>query len=99
MNTFPPLPPFTKETARQKAQAAEAAWNTRIPERVALAYTEDSEWRNRAEFVNGRPAIIEVLRRKWARERDYRLRKNVWDFTGNRMDVRFEYEFRTETGW
>src|SRR5690349_5323313 len=84
MNSFPPLPPFTEETARQKVQAAEAAWNTRIPERVALAYTEDSEWRNRAEFVNGRPAIIELLRRKWARELDYRLRKELWAFTSNR---------------
>ncbi len=98
MNTFPPLPPFTKETARQKAQAAEAAWNTRIPERVALAYTEDSEWRNRAEFVHGRPAIIELLRRKWARELDYRLRKELWAFTGNRIAVRFEYEFHDDTG-
>ena len=72
MNCRPPLPPFTEETARQKVQAAEAAWNTRFPERVALAYTEDSEWRNRAEFVNGRQATIDLLRRKWARELDYR---------------------------
>jgi len=98
MNTFPPLPPFTEETARQKVLAAEAAWNTRIPERVALGYTEDCEWRNRAEFVNGRPAIIELLRRKWARELDYRLRKELWAFTGNRIAVRFEYEFHDDTG-
>jgi uncharacterized protein len=98
MNTRPPLPPFTEETARQKVQAAEAAWNTRNPERVALAYTEDSEWRNRSEFMHGRPAIIEFLRRKWARELDYRLRKELWAFTGNRIAVRFEYEFHDATG-
>ncbi|MBL9172041.1 MAG: nuclear transport factor 2 family protein [Verrucomicrobiales bacterium] len=98
MNTRPPLPPFTEETARQKVQLAEDAWNSRDPERVALAYTEDSEWRNRSEFINGRPAIIELLRRKWARELDYRLRKELWAFTGNRIAVRFEYEFHDETG-
>jgi nuclear transport factor 2 (NTF2) superfamily protein len=98
MNTRPPLPPFTEETARQKIQLAEDAWNSRDPERVALAYTEDSEWRNRSEFVNGRPAIIEFLRRKWSRELDYRLRKELWAFTGNRIAVRFEYEFRDDTG-
>lgn len=98
MNTRPPLPPFTEETARQKVQLAEDAWNSRDPERVALAYTEDSEWRNRSEFVNGRPAIIEFLRRKWARELDYRLRKELWAFTGNRIAVRFEYEFHDVTG-
>ncbi len=98
MNTFPPLPPFTEETARQKVLAAEAAWNTRIPERVALGYTEDSEWRNRAEFVKGRRAIIDLLRRKWARELDYRLKKELWAFTGNRIAVRFEYEFHDDTG-
>ncbi len=98
MNTRPPLPPFTEETARQKVQLAEDAWNTRDPERVALAYTEDSEWRNRSEFVNGRQAIIELLRRKWARELDYRLRKELWAFTGNRIAVRFEYEFHDATG-
>lgn len=98
MNTRPPLPPFTEETARQKVQLAEDAWNSRNPERVALAYTEDSEWRNRSEFVNGRPAIIELLQRKWARELDYRLRKELWAFTGNRIAVRFEYEFHDVTG-
>jgi nuclear transport factor 2 (NTF2) superfamily protein len=98
MNTRPPLPPFTEETARQKVQLAEDAWNTRNPERVALAYTEGSEWRNRSEFVNGRPAIIGLLQRKWARELDYRLRKELWAFTGNRIAVRFEYEFHDATG-
>ena len=98
MNTRPPLPPFTEETARQKVQLAEDGWNSRDPERVALAYTENSEWRNRSEFVNGRPAIIELLRRKWARELDYRLRKELWAFTGNRIAVRFEYEIHDATG-
>ena len=98
MNTRPPLPPFTEETARQKVQLAEVAWNSRDPERVALAYTEDSEWRNRSEFVNGRPAIIDFLTRKWARELDYRLRKELWAFTDNRIAVRFEYEFHDITG-
>lgn len=94
----PPLPPFTEETARQKVQAAEDAWNTRDPERVALAYTEDSEWRNRDEFFSGRPAIIEFLRRKWAREQEYKLRKSLWAFTGNRISVKFEYESRDPSG-
>ena len=94
----PPLPPFTEETALQKVQLAEDGWNSRDPERVALAYTEDSEWRNRIEFVNGRPAIIELLKRKWARELDYRLRKELWGFRGNRIAVRFEYEFHDAAG-
>jgi hypothetical protein len=98
MNTRPPLPPFTEETARQKVQLAEDAWNSRNPERVALAYTEDSEWRNRSEFVNGRPAIIDFLTRKWTRELDYRLRKELWAFTNNRIAVRFEYEFHDAAG-
>ena len=98
MNVRPPLPPFTEVTARQKVQLAEDGWNSRNPDRVALAYTEDSEWRNRSEFVNGRPAIIELLRRKWARELDYRLRKELWAFTGNRIAVRLEYEFHDTTG-
>ena len=98
MNNRPPLPPFTEETARLKVQLAEDGWNSRDPERVALAYTEDSEWRNRSEFVNGRPAITELLRRKWARELDYRLRKELWAFTGNRIAVRFEYEFHDDSG-
>jgi len=94
----PPLPPFTEETARQKVQAAEDAWNTRDPERVALAYTVDSEWRNRDEFFSGRAAIVEFLRRKWSRELDYRLRKELWCFTDNRISVRFEYECRDPSG-
>ena len=98
MNTRPPLPPFTEETARQKIQLAEDGWTSRDPQRVALAYTEDSEWRNRSEFITGRPAIVEFLRAKWARELDYRLRKELWAFTGNRIAVRFEYEFHNAAG-
>ena len=94
----PPLPPFTEASARQKVQAAEDAWNSRNPERVALAYTEDTEWRNRSEFVNGRAQVVEFLRRKWAREHDYRLRKELWAFAGNRIAVRFEYEFHDDAG-
>ena len=98
METKPPLPPFTLETAKAKIQAAVNAWNTRDPERVALAYTEDSEWRNRHEFVNGRDEIREFLKRKWARELDYRLRKELWCFMDNRIAVRFEYEYHDESG-
>jgi uncharacterized protein len=98
METKPPLPPFTLETATAKVQAAENAWNTRDPERVALAYTADSEWRNRSEFVTGRPAIQEFLTRKWAKELDYRLRKELWCFMDNRIAVRFEYEWHDESG-
>lgn len=98
MNPRPPLPPFTEETARQKVQMAEDAWNTREPERVALAYTEDTEWRNRADFLRGRAEVVTFLKRKWARELDYRLKKTLWAFTGNRIAVRFEYEFRDATG-
>lgn len=94
----PPLPPFTAETAARKARLAEDAWNTREPERVALAYTEDSRWRNRAEFFAGRPAIVEFLTRKWHRELDYRLIKEVWAFTGNRIAVRFAYEWHDDGG-
>lgn len=94
----PPLPPFDPETATQKARAAEDAWNTRDPERVALAYTEDSRWRNRTEFFEGRAAIIEFLRRKWSRELDYRLIKELWGFRENRMAVRFKYEFHDDSG-
>ena len=94
----PPLPPFTAETAAQKARLAEDAWNTREPERVALAYTEDSRWRNRAEFFAGRPAIVEFLTRKWHRELDYRLIKEVWAFTGNHIAVRFAYEWHDDGG-
>ena len=98
MTTRPPLPPFTEETARKKIQAAEDAWNSRDPERVALAYTVDTEWRNRTDFVNGRAEVVEFLRRKWARELDYRLRKELWAFAGNRIAVRFEYEFHDAEG-
>jgi nuclear transport factor 2 (NTF2) superfamily protein len=98
METKPPLPPFTLETAKAKVQAAEAAWNTRDPERVALAYTVDSEWRNRSEFFGGRAAIVEFLQRKWAKELDYRLKKELWCFMDNRIAVRFEYEWHDESG-
>jgi nuclear transport factor 2 (NTF2) superfamily protein len=98
MSTRPPLPPFSEETARQKVQAAEDAWNSCDPERVALAYTEDSHWRNRDEFLNGRDAIRDFLERKWSRELDYRLQKDLWCFTGNRISVRFEYESRDPDG-
>ncbi len=98
METKPPLPPFTLETAKAKIQAAEDAWNTRNPDRVALAYTEDSEWRNRNEFVNGRDEIREFLKRKWAKELDYRLKKELWCFMDNRIAVRFEYEYHDQDG-
>ncbi len=97
-NPRPPLPPFTEETARQKVQLAEDAWNSRDSERVALAYTPDTEWRNRAEFINGREEVVAFLRRKWAKEHDYRLRKTLWAFTGNRIAVRFEYEWHDDAG-
>ncbi|SKB15336.1 conserved hypothetical protein; putative NTF2-like domain [Planktothrix sp. PCC 11201] len=98
METRPPLPPFTLETAKAKVQAAEDAWNTCDPERVALAYTEDSVWRNRAEFFTGREKIREFLTRKWNTELDYRLKKELWSFTDNRISVKFEYEYRTDSG-
>ncbi|MFZ4407004.1 MAG: DUF1348 family protein [Paracraurococcus sp.] len=98
MTARPPFPPFTAETATQKARAAEDGWNGRDPDRVALAYTADSRWRNRAEFFSGREAIAEFLRRKWARELDYRLIKEVWAFAGNRIAVRFVYEWRDDSG-
>jgi uncharacterized protein len=98
METKPPLPPFTRETATFKVQAAEDAWNTRDPDRVTLAYTEDSEWRNRSEFLSGRAAIREFLQRKWAKELDYRLKKQLWCFMDNKIAVRFEYEWHDETG-
>jgi nuclear transport factor 2 (NTF2) superfamily protein len=94
----PPLPPFTAQTAAQKARGAEDGWNSRDPQRVALAYTEDSVWRNRAEFLAGRPAIIAFLTRKWARELEYRLIKEVWAFTDNRIAVRFAYEWHDDSG-
>jgi nuclear transport factor 2 (NTF2) superfamily protein len=94
----PPYPPFTQETALKKVQAAEDAWNTRDPHRVALAYTEDSVWRNRNRFVTGREEIIAFLTEKWERERDYALRKNLWSFHDNRIAVRFQYESRDADG-
>ncbi len=94
----PPLPPFTLETAIQKARMAEDAWNTRDPQRVALAYTEDSVWRNRAEFPQGRAEIVRFLERKWARELDYRLIKELWTFGGARIAVRFAYEWHDDSG-
>jgi nuclear transport factor 2 (NTF2) superfamily protein len=98
MTSRPPLPPFTEETALKKIKAAEDAWNSRDPERVSLAYTVDTEWRNRTDFVNGRAEVVEFLRRKWARELDYRLRKELWAFQGNRIAVRFEYEYHNAEG-
>ena len=94
----PIKPPFTLETALAKVQAAEDAWNTRDPERVSLAYTEDSEWRNRTEFLAGRDAIRAFLERKWKKEHDYRLKKELWGFRENRMAVRFEYEWHDDAG-
>lgn len=93
-----PIPPFTEETALQKVKAAEDAWNTRDPEKVSLAYTVDTEWRNRTEFINGRAEVIEFLKRKWAKELDYKLKKELWGFRNNRMAVRFEYEWHDEAG-
>ena len=98
MSPRPPLPPFTEETARQKVQAAEDAWNTTDPERVAGAYTEDSQWRNRDEFFNGREEIIAFLKQKWEREQWYSLRKDLWAFSGNRIAVRFQYESHDASG-
>ncbi len=91
-------PPFNEETARAKVKAAEDAWNSRDPERVSLAYSEDSQWRNRAEFFQGRKAIKEFLRRKWAHELDYKLMKELWAYTENHISVRFEYEWHDEGG-
>jgi nuclear transport factor 2 (NTF2) superfamily protein len=98
MSGRPPFPPFTRETAIQKVRAAEDAWNSCDPERVSLAYTEDSRWRNRAEFVHGRAEIVAFLTRKWARELEYRLVKELWAFHGNRIAVRFAYEFHDDSG-
>ncbi len=94
----PPLPPFTQETAAKKIRAAEDAWNGRDPARVALAYASDSEWRNRAEFIRGRKEIEAFLARKWSRELDYRLIKELWTFAGNRIAVRFAYEWHDDSG-
>jgi nuclear transport factor 2 (NTF2) superfamily protein len=93
----PPLPPFTRETAVQKVRLAEDAWNSRDPEKVALAYTPDSRWRNRAELINGRREIVAFLKRKWAKELDYRLIKELWAFDGNRIAVRFAYEWHDDS--
>ena len=98
MTPRPPRPPFTADSAAQKVQAAEDAWNTRDPERVALAYTEDSVWRNRDTFVTGRRAIVELLTTKWERELDYALRKALWTFGDNRIAVRFQYESHDRSG-
>ncbi|HEY3046959.1 MAG TPA: nuclear transport factor 2 family protein [Polaromonas sp.] len=98
METRPPLPPFTFETAVQKVRAAEDGWNSRDPQRVSLAYTPQSQWRNRAEFVMGREEIVGLLSRKWARELDYRLIKELWAFGGNRIAVRFAYEWHDDAG-
>ena len=98
MEIKPPLPPFTRETALQKVRVAEDGWNSRDPQRVSLVYTVDSQWRNRAEFPHGREQIIEFLTRKWAKELDYRLIKELWAFTENRIAVRFAYEWHDEAG-
>ncbi|MGY4433989.1 nuclear transport factor 2 (NTF2) superfamily protein [Bradyrhizobium sp. F1.13.1] len=94
----PPLPPFTRETAAQKARMAEDAWNSRDPVRVSLAYTEDSRWRNRSEMFQGREAIVAFLTRKWEKEHDYRLIKDLWAFDENRIAVRFQYEWHDASG-
>ena len=98
METKPPLPPFSEETARAKVQAAEDAWNTLDPNKVALAYTEDSEWRNRSEFLHGREEIRQFLIGKWNKELDYRLRKELWCFADNRIAVTFRYEWHDDAG-
>jgi nuclear transport factor 2 (NTF2) superfamily protein len=93
-----PIPPFNMETALQKVQAAEDAWNTKDPEKVSLAYTIDTEWRNRTEFINGRDEVKQFLTRKWEKELDYKLKKELWGFKENRMAVRFEYEWHDAAG-
>lgn len=99
MNTLPLLiPPFTEETALLKVQRAEDSWNTKNPEQIVLAYTEDTEWRNRVEFINGREAVKQFLVRKWQKELHYKLKKQLWGFRNNRMAVLFEYEYQTEDG-
>ncbi len=98
MESKPPFPPFTEETALAKIKGAEAAWNLRDPEKVCLAYTVDSEWRNRSEIFSGREAIKEFLVRKWSTELDYRLQKELWAFKDNRIAVRFEYEYHNDSG-
>ena len=98
MATRPPLPPFTRETAIQKVRLAEDGWNSRDPEKVSLAYTLNSRWRNRPEFVNGRAEIVAFLTRKWSKELDYRLIKELWAFNDNRIAVRFAYEWNDDSG-
>lgn len=98
METRHPLPPFNAETASQKVKAAEAAWNTRDPEKVSLAYSEDTQWRNRSEFIEGRENVRLFLKRKWEKELDYKLRKELWAFHENRIAVRFEYEWHNDAG-
>jgi nuclear transport factor 2 (NTF2) superfamily protein len=98
MSQRPPLPPFTKETAIQKVRMAEDGWNGQNPDKIALAYTPDSIWRNRADFPKGRAEIIDFLTQKWQRERDYRLIKELWAYSGNRIAVRFAYEWRSQAG-
>jgi len=98
MTTHSPVPLFTRDTAVQKVRLAEDAWNSRNPEKVALAYTQESRWRNRAEFVNGRQEIVSFLTRKWTRELDYRLIKELWAFTDNRIAMRFAYEWHDDSG-
>lgn len=97
-NIRPPVPPFTRESAMQKIRLAEDGWNSRDPERVSLVYTVDSSWRNRAEFLSGRPAIVQFLKRKWQKELDYRLIKALWAFHDNRISVRFAYEWHDDSG-
>ncbi len=94
----PPLPPFNEETAKQKVQMAEDAWNSKDPVKVSKAYTIDTEWRNRSEFINGRAEVQQFLEKKWATENGYKLKKELWGFTGNRIAVRFEYEYHNEEG-
>ncbi|PKP43693.1 MAG: DUF1348 domain-containing protein [Bacteroidetes bacterium HGW-Bacteroidetes-13] len=96
MEQKPPFPPFTEATAKQKIQAAEDAWNSKNPEKVSLAYTPDTEWRNRTEFINGREAVKEFLTRKWESELEYKLKKEYWSHHENRIAVRFEYEYRNK---
>lgn len=93
-----PLPPFTEETAKEKVQLAEDAWNSQDPEKVSKAYTVDTEWRNRSQFVNGRKAVVAFLTEKWQKEKNYKLKKELWAFTGNRIAVRFEYEYQNSNG-
>lgn len=98
MEQKPPFPPFTEATAKQKIQMAEDAWNSKEPEKVSKAYTVDTEWRNRDEFINGREQVIQFLRRKWQKEQNYRLKKEYWAHSGNRIAVRFEYEYCDASG-